>query len=815
MGISKIIVSGYKRLFLNNIKYFELTPKSNTQIILGTNGSGKSSLLRVTNPLPDDKHAYEEGGYKEYHRTHNGQDYVLTFNKLAPGKYSFRVGNQELNMSGTKRAQLHLVEEHFNLTPKSNEVILGSAKLTNMSPIDRRYWFRHMSNTDYSFSIKLYNDLKSRLRDVKGAIKIISNEIVMDTSNKLLKDEELERYLKNRDMLKDLITKVSYKYNSKEIVIPSVDIFKEIDSETTKVERLIEKGATLDSVHDLEVEIAKHLTKKEILDKTIDDINNTLDKMENIIDTTDIDKKKLELTYRLEDIEVLKENVTLDVKYEDLENINKTFKLIHNDVLSYVLELESYSAIDLSVKDEQTALRALRALEGAVGKIGSEVKSLEVEYETLTANKNEDNKITCNKCGDVSYFGYDEGRVKTLKERIEEKKPVFESKTVELKKLSEEYSKIHTKTEILTSLETLLIKSNLTMLLVELNKDKDYYHRTDKELLNFFNKMLVDLDKWSVITERISKIKELEYDIKLMEEADLIKKKHMVESKNSLEDKLADAITDRKIINITLLDIEKRIESRKVLMTSVDRLKKLLRYSSRLRILKTRKMEQELNIQLISNLKEELYHLEETISDNNRVKDKISNNEKSLEEYTKIAEVLQVTLDALSPNGGLIAKSIMSFINLILSDMNNIINSVWSYNIELLPCQIDDDNDLDYKFRVKVDNKPDTVDDVSNLSSSMQEMVDLAFKIVFMKYSKLTHMPLFLDEFGITMDSKHRHAVYNVLDNILSLNFDQLFITAHYKSMYGRFTNADITVLDARNIELNSEVKFNKRVVIS
>ena len=145
--------------------------------------------------------------------------------------------------------------------------------------------------------------------------------------------------------------------------------------------------------------------------------------------------------------------------------------------------------------------------------------------------------------------------------------------------------------------------------------------------------------------------------------------------------------------------------------------------------------------------------------------------------------------------------------------MNAIINSVWSYDITLLPCQISEENDLDYKFRVLIDNNQE-VEDVSMLSSSMKDIVDLSFRIIFMKYMHLEHMPLILDEFGITMDDKHRHNVYNIIENTLANNFSQLFITAHFKSMYGRFLDSDIVVLDDKNIDLdniayNSIIKIN------
>lgn len=814
MAISKLIVSKYKRLFLNNISYLELNPVNATQLILGTNGSGKSSLLRVANPLPDDKYAYKEGGYKEYHDDHNGHAFVLTFNKIATGKYSFKMDNQELNMSGTKRAQLHLVEEHFNLTPRSNEVVLGKAKFTDMSLLDRKYWFRHMSNTDYSFSIKLYNDLKSRLRDIRGGIKLLSNDIVLATSHKLLSEDEMCKHNENKKKLEKFITDLSYGYRNDLKELPKIDIFKEIDTETSKIERLLSSYDHKTPLEVLETNKVGYVKDLDVLNKDIDRITDRLDKLDGVIDTSNIDKVKNEIDFLEEEISAIKNVVDVDINIEDVETLHDRYLTAHSDIVSYVLELENYNSIDLSITTERDARDAYLAINGVMITASSTVASLEKELEGIQETKSEDNKQVCKKCGDISYFGYSEDREKIVKDRLTVAEDKLSKIMTTHKKDKELYDNIYAKMEIHRALHSYMIKAGLSQLLTVIQLSKDITHYNNKELLSIFNKLLSNLGQLRPIKKKTDRLTELRYDHQLMIESDLLKKKLVLDSKNDLEDNLANSICDKKIVLKKIEQVTKDISQRLVLDVSVNRLKKLLRATTHIKRRETLLQEQKILRELITNLKGELFILDETIVSNNKIKDKISGNKKTLEEYKEIEEVLKVTLEALCPTSGLIGKSIMSFVNAILDDINNIVNSVWSYDIELLPCMIDDDNDLDYKFRVRVDNNTEPIDDVSSLSSSMQEMVDLAFKIVFMKYSRLTHMPLILDEFGVTMDSKHRQAVYNVLDNILSMNFNQLFITAHFKSMYGRFTNADMTILDARNIELSKGTTYNTTTII-
>ena len=81
--IKEIILNGYDRFFLNNIESITYSPKQKFQLILGSNGSGKSSLLSELNPLPINKADFRENGFKEIIREKDGSTFVIksTINK--------------------------------------------------------------------------------------------------------------------------------------------------------------------------------------------------------------------------------------------------------------------------------------------------------------------------------------------------------------------------------------------------------------------------------------------------------------------------------------------------------------------------------------------------------------------------------------------------------------------------------------------------------------------------------------------------------------------------------------------------------------
>jgi hypothetical protein len=149
--------------------------------------------------------------------------------------------------------------------------------------------------------------------------------------------------------------------------------------------------------------------------------------------------------------------------------------------------------------------------------------------------------------------------------------------------------------------------------------------------------------------------------------------------------------------------------------------------------------------------------------------------------------------------------------------MNSFIKKVWLYPLVIQSCkpELDNEVELDYKFKLVV-NDSDPVSDIKMGSAAMKEIINLAFKLVAMKYLNITNSPLFLDEFGRTMDSAHRISAFKaVTDVLLNSDYSQIFMVSHYSESYGSLTNSEICVLCDANIVIPENTVFNKHVVIS
>jgi DNA repair exonuclease SbcCD ATPase subunit len=178
-------------------------------------------------------------------------------------------------------------------------------------------------------------------------------------------------------------------------------------------------------------------------------------------------------------------------------------------------------------------------------------------------------------------------------------------------------------------------------------------------------------------------------------------------------------------------------------------------------------------------------------------------------------KALKAVSDELSPVDGLIAEGLMGFIRGYVQQMNQFIKKIWTYPLQVKNCGVSDENgvELDYRFPMLVDSPENIKKDVSKGSSGMKDIINFAFRRVAMKYCGLGSSPLFLDEFAITLDKEHRDGATRAIKSMIEAeNFTQLFMISHYESMYSAFTNADICVLDTKNIVVPDI--YNRHVTI-
>src|SRR5690606_12668929 len=83
------------------------------------------------------------------------------------------------------------------------------------------------------------------------------------------------------------------------------------------------------------------------------------------------------------------------------------------------------------------------------------------------------------------------------------------------------------------------------------------------------------------------------------------------------------------------------------------------------------------------------------------------------------------------------------------------------------------------------------------------------------QYLNLTDYPLYLDELAPTLDEQHRENLTRYVNNLMESNqFDQMFMISHYAANHYAFANAQILMMDGRNI-INKPGQFNNHAKIT
>ena len=233
MKITKLRLVKYLRITESVTNVFEINPTAPTQFIIGTNGSGKSSIMYELSPLPAEKAFYAKGGSKEIHLTHDGSFYVLISNFEEGQHHHFLKDGKELNEGGTITVQKELVKQHLRYTSEIHQMVTGARRFHQMSLSERKYWFTTLADADYEYAINVFNKIKDRARDVSGALKLAKKRLVIESS-KLIPQEEFDALKRSCDALYE---QVQFLIEHRQIPEHNVnDLGTSIEAEWAKIE---------------------------------------------------------------------------------------------------------------------------------------------------------------------------------------------------------------------------------------------------------------------------------------------------------------------------------------------------------------------------------------------------------------------------------------------------------------------------------------------------------------------------------------------------------------------------------------------------
>ena len=824
MIIHYIKLTDYKRIKLNNLKTIEIDFSEPLQLILGTNGCGKSSILSELTPYPPSSEFYSKGGGKVIHISHHNCSYILStvFSKAA-GEHSFIKNGIELNPGRTLTIQKSLVLSEFGISQDILNLLLGFEKFTKMDPAKRSEWFTKLDAVDYNYSLSVYAKVKEQYRDVVGAIRTANKRLVVETASEI----DIKEELKLKDKLDLLYTRITDLYKLKMNTEITEEEIKSLLNTTTNQlhlsnksyhKNVINKPSSIYQLNTPEIEEkVKYLYKqKTTTQERIDNFVSQYLELETKYKQIEVISKELEETnvssialFNLE-IEKAKKELTTDyisnVENISLDNIKTTMSIINDLVSTLPDNTDQYFTKNKQTEANQSKI----LLERNKDKITEEYRKLLEDFKHISDDINK-NIIECPSC---QYKWNKLSPEKTLEEiqiLIKEKETLLEENKIVLNETYLEECKQYENT---IKLIYTTLSSNS-----ELSRVKEYIIQ-NKLIQNnprSITVLLYSVEKEIAIKNFLStKLKTLEHLLeinKIKEENSHVNINDLRANKDRLSQAIEELSIDVKSITIDYNNTKQYLDSLSSISTItnniesyLDKLKFLVK--ELIKVYQNNTLQNEIEI-----CREEITNLSKRLDSIVRRNTVIKDIQKEIEINKKKETQLKLLMKHLNPNDGLIADSLFGFIKVFVERMNKILEKIWVYPMKILPCKMQDNDSavLDYKFPIVFNDDVDNeTKDVSKGSEGIQEIINYAFRETAMSFLKLEDYPLYLDEFGSTFDPTHKPLAINMIKELMEQEaFSQMFFISHYSECHEVFSNAEVCLLCDKNIQLeNSKLQL-------
>ena len=840
MLIQSITLIRFKRFNLNNIVNFTMNITQIISLILGSNGSGKSSLIAMLTPLPPSNDDFYKDGSKTIRIVNNNNFYILnsTFN---PVRHSFIKNDEELNSGGTVTVFKELVKQEFNLTNDIQELLVGNEVFHSMSPARRREWFTKLSDINYDYALSVYNKLKEKNRDFSGALKITKHRLTTE-SNKLISKEE-ETKLKDEvelihSELKTLMERSAPLNNSVnyygDIKQTKIRDLEHLSNTLLRLKWIVPVGTypygnnpipinaeysrngftSINEVDDVIQSLILYITSNEaLLNNAVNEYNKILEKINILVNTGENGIEEL----------YIKINQLTNTKNEVLGNKKlNIINLVNNNVLDIISAFNSIYDIIINIalvipenRDAIFSRSKLNSLSEDLVKYKNAKILLINEFNKLDSNRvhleshKKNEKTICPKCSYGWIPGYSDDNLKKVVDALclKEKEIIDINKLIETTETNieanKEYGALYT--------DYIRCTTNWPILnpLWDYLNENNYIRNSPRIIVSILDSIRIDLEfdrTASKITLQINELLDLVTSAKQIRNTNLTELKTklneytiFIDSKTADINKLSNSLIEHKQYKKQISYAFELSNTIKTLMVDLDKIN----------IDMIEMMRREAVNNCIKQLQSALALKETTLNTINMQKGIIKDLEVQINKLTIEEEASRVLVDKLSPTTGIIADGMLGFIKMYVKQMNNIVKKIWTYKMEIVDCGLEDGG-LNFKFPVKLDNDTDELPDVKYGSSGMKEIINLAFKLTAMKYLNISNYPLILDEFSNTFDETHKVAAMTTIRNLIDTkSYPQLFIVSHDYKQYGSLSNCEICILDDRNITTPKEYNTN------
>lgn len=847
MRINTIILKNYKPFSFSDISNLQIDFVSNTTIVVGTNGSGKSALFQMLNPLPPVRTDFSKDGYKEIHITHENKEYILTSdfsNKTSP--HSFIVDQTELNIGGTTGVQEELVQKYFGYTNIDDKLVRVEIDICRMGRAERKNLFLMLNPTDLSLVLDIHKKTLTKLKEYKTNLthlyrrkeelesKMLSVEILKDTKNY---KNELETQKNTLDKLIYAIhqhieqVKINYQLDNT-THIETVDY----DDYFRYVRKTISTFTDIDRYeHQLEfddmIALANHNDSAMVfIQKQIDELHNEIKEYQVHIDSntnkpiTLIEQEVLSLTGYIKGLNV-DDIVGVIIPTNKLDTFLELIQSL-KPKLFFLSERSHKSRIWNDVVLNKVAMkldnlhRDTRYLSMQLNQINQDIKSAESEINKFSLHIPSD--CITDQCGLKERYLTKKNSIDSTLINLYKKKKHHESRIQHLTKVSDILSQMHDARRPYTEvLYTILSTWANNWQLHDIVLAHPLIHILNVAPLSILQILEYVYENSKSFHHRQSHIEKrdiLQKEIDALTKANATSKVFM---ENLMQDKLAK-------LNTLLVEFDM---SKLTWEEATRRIKKILAFEG-FKIQLTKDYDtfiQQSNLvignktveyysslitscEAVKNdLDHELRNIDTTIKEQDAL---YSRYEEEIIKQIQLIETDRIRYigieKELSPNTGLPHKYLVSFINSLIHNTNYFIAQVFSYPLKV--SKLDPNEPIDFSFEVTVGNI--SIKDISYLSKGQKEIMLLAWTLaILLQKNVLNNFPLFLDEIGGSFCPTHQVALLELLKSLQEQGLvNQMFMINHMSIYFDGFNNSDVIALKTDDTILTNNINTHVQI---
>lgn len=831
MRIIELELHKYIRLAFSAVETIVYRPELDSQIIIGSNGSGKSSLMSELNPLPVPKNYMLPGGYKRVEVEHRGKNYTLLSTYGKGGKNSFKEhtdnGLVELNEGGTAMAQKILIEKVFGLNIELLRLWLGQTLFTDLPPTKRRDWILKLSGSDLDYAMKAFSIAKNMLNDAKAVDKHIAKRLGDETAD--VADQNRINQLE--DQVASLTNELNNLLEQKDNSLPSVPTLTvEMARLSREFDECVAEASTL------------RLVKPEFIAPEINNIHSLWNAITNIKTEKDLQKERLDELYKQKqhieetlatlskngvnstnDLQAVTDEINKEIKAiigcteifasVDMDNIEQLVGRFQGQrgMIVEMLSILPFNDNGYYSRDKLEKTKVfISKTQGFLGSANQ--RSSELSHYLKHFNNAEN--VECPQCEHQFVPGYKnfdpvaiEKEIKELNQSISEQEDRLRKATAYAEECTDYVRQINAFKRMVSE------NPDFEALWSQMVKDGLYkvHPHSHLPLVENFSQQL----------ENCLSIRKLQESVKLNETILKTINDQKSESKNYSDDHVLylDSYIAKSIVRIKELDEQLHRATR--YYRDVEKTTKAIERAEQIRDGLADRYNLLVKASINHAVNQEIQSRQVTLATANGLLTKINKHDavikdlqnQKVESGDKVQDAT-IVMKALNPVDGLISKYIQSFLDVFIGDINDIVSDIWTTDLEILTCDVDS-NDVTCKFPLSVNNGFLITPDIAESSAGQKDVINFAFRMVIAQYLGLHDYPLFLDELAPTLDEKHRENITRYINELMEGNqFEQMFMISHYSANHYAFANSEILMLDGRNI-INKPAHYNRHVRIT